>query len=634
MLLSELYIRNFRNFHKIKIQFKDQNSVILGENGSGKTNLFRAIRHVIDKRYLNRPKEDDFTISLESTKKGHWIIIQAKFTGVTKELGSTATRLKPDENGVAWINFFYRPGVDVREKLVELSEIIKKDPEQKKEMEKYLESIDIRTDYELVRTVGEIPDYAEDNNYKDLVGDIENMDFTNLKDFKDTAKTGDFSIDCIRYLNVIYVPAGRNPFEEMIKDNGLVYKLISTISKDVKKENYTKVEETVKRLNTEIDNIDEYKDVAQVITDIYEQTIGTSNARNASIRSIIPEDFKHFTRYLGISFNEDDTVFDIASRSLGEQSLLYLVLRLVNDKASQKQKYTLILLEEPEVHLHTHLQRTLFRKSQDKKDFGNQLILSTHSSYISDSSKISKMILLENRSNDSQVFYPSNLMDKKDMIVTERYLDANRTPLLFARSVMLVEGDAEAIILPWLFEQHYSSALDEHCVSLIKMDSTFFTPVASMFNKDRIRRYCYIITDIDKDYTSDNSKAEAEKNGRERKEKLDVLQDSNEYISVFYAENTFEIQFYLDNIDILIKMIENDLIYLQKSKQEEIVNGLKSSDKKPEIIMKCVNHVKKGWLAIKLVNYCTENELIPVLPKYIKSAFDEVIENNACRYSC
>ena len=48
MYISKLIIRNFRNFRNVRLTFTEGVNTIIGENGSGKTNLFHAIRILID----------------------------------------------------------------------------------------------------------------------------------------------------------------------------------------------------------------------------------------------------------------------------------------------------------------------------------------------------------------------------------------------------------------------------------------------------------------------------------------------------------------------------------------------------------------------------------------------------------
>ena len=51
MYLKKLKIRNFRNFYKSEMDFNSEDNILIGDNGSGKTNLFCAIRLVLDSSY-------------------------------------------------------------------------------------------------------------------------------------------------------------------------------------------------------------------------------------------------------------------------------------------------------------------------------------------------------------------------------------------------------------------------------------------------------------------------------------------------------------------------------------------------------------------------------------------------------
>ncbi|MBI0575680.1 AAA family ATPase, partial [Pectobacterium parmentieri] len=60
-----------------------------------------------------------------------------------------------------------------------------------------------------------------------------------------------------------------------------------------------------------------------------------------------------------------------------------------------------LLIEEPEAHIHTHIQKTLF----DNFNFQNtQVFVSTHSTQISSVSKISSMNVLARQQGFTEVY--------------------------------------------------------------------------------------------------------------------------------------------------------------------------------------------------------------------------------------
>lgn len=66
MYISNLSIRNFRNFRNVSVKFQKGVNTLIGENGSGKTNLLYALRLLIDENLPRRTYfcETDFNRSI------------------------------------------------------------------------------------------------------------------------------------------------------------------------------------------------------------------------------------------------------------------------------------------------------------------------------------------------------------------------------------------------------------------------------------------------------------------------------------------------------------------------------------------------------------------------------------------
>ena len=62
---------------------------------------------------------------------------------------------------------------------------------------------------------------------------------------------------------------------------------------------------------------------------------------------------------------------------------------------------------------------------------------------------------------------------------------------------MLVEGDAEEILVPVLVKKVLGLSVDELGISVINIRSTGFKNVAILFHDMRIRKRCAIVTDLD-----------------------------------------------------------------------------------------------------------------------------------------
>ncbi|SEP97029.1 AAA ATPase domain-containing protein [Pseudomonas cuatrocienegasensis] len=128
MHITEVGIRNFRNFESAKFKFtKNTANTLIGENASGKTNLFYAMRLVLDENLPLSARQltnSDFYRGL-GPPNGHWIIIAFKFA----DLGSSDedlvlanhSILPGEDNLEGTYTFIYRPKKSVRAKLYEIT---------------------------------------------------------------------------------------------------------------------------------------------------------------------------------------------------------------------------------------------------------------------------------------------------------------------------------------------------------------------------------------------------------------------------------------------------------------------------------------------------------------------------------
>jgi len=86
MHISKLTVVNYRNFANTTLTFNKGVNTVIGENGSGKTNIFRAIRLLLDDNMVKsafKLDDSDFHRGLNDWR-GHWIIISLEFD----EIGS------------------------------------------------------------------------------------------------------------------------------------------------------------------------------------------------------------------------------------------------------------------------------------------------------------------------------------------------------------------------------------------------------------------------------------------------------------------------------------------------------------------------------------------------------------------
>ena len=83
MLLQKIYIKGYRNFKEVTVNF-NKNSLVIGANDVGKTNLIHAMRLLLDKGFSDYDFElnDSDFYAYENTQE---VIIRIYFTDVTDE---------------------------------------------------------------------------------------------------------------------------------------------------------------------------------------------------------------------------------------------------------------------------------------------------------------------------------------------------------------------------------------------------------------------------------------------------------------------------------------------------------------------------------------------------------------------
>jgi len=162
---------------------------------------------------------------------------------------------------------------------------------------------------------------------------------------------------------------------------------------------------------------------------------------------------------------------------LGSNNILYMACELLL-LGREPEGLPLLLVEEPEAHLHPQRQLRLMQflkkaasgKVKDELGRKVQVILSTHSPNLASGLPVANTILL-----DGNTAHPLSeehtRLSTNDYSFLERFLDVTKANLFFAHGVLIVEGDGEALVLPSI-ARALNLDLDEHGVSIVGVKGT------------------------------------------------------------------------------------------------------------------------------------------------------------------
>ncbi|MFD7110990.1 ATP-dependent endonuclease [Streptomyces microflavus] len=137
-------------------------------------------------------------------------------------------------------------------------------------------------------------------------------------------------------------------------------------------------------------------------------------------------------------------------RGLGYNNALFMATELL--LLGNSETAPLLLIEEPEAHLHPQLQSRvmdLLRERAEESRSSVQVILSTHSPHLACSVPVEHLTMVA-RGRSFSLAPGCTRLEAGDYAFLSRFLDVTKSNLFFARAVAVVEGDAEALLLPTL----------------------------------------------------------------------------------------------------------------------------------------------------------------------------------------
>ncbi len=227
----------------------------------------------------------------------------------------------------------------------------------------------------------------------------------------------------------------------------------------------TRLKDKFEEIKSIFNEVSEYQTFRDVLSDEFSQMFsGMSYGLDIDFSAYDPSNYFHSLRVHPV---EGGTVRTFEELGTGQEQLLALTFSYAYAKAFYGG--IVLIIEEPEAHLHPLAQKWLARKINSMGSDGLQIILTTHSPAFLDAMNLESFVLVRKLDNSTNVIQinkaeltehclrlNANPSKTSEESILPFYATSSTTEImsgLFAKKIILVEGPTESLSLPIYFSK-------------------------------------------------------------------------------------------------------------------------------------------------------------------------------------